>query len=235
MTRAAITATMAMVVANSSAVNPESEFFLIILIGLWQIRKSIKRELKLADRQRNFLLSVTHELKTPLAANKLFLQTLRKRDFDVEKRNDLLDKAISEAQSWMSACTIREHKTQQESEQPTNDRVHAYTQHGQKRNVLLTNQHSRTETYDHFFLSGQNTWSTQPEGRCPRCLHEFTCSPPNSTRRQRQWLLVRDQSTPPPAQGALRVANPRERSSDTLPHRPPAPRRVATPQRLRGL
>jgi two-component system, OmpR family, phosphate regulon sensor histidine kinase PhoR len=71
-------------------------FFLIILIGLWQIRKSIKRELKLADRQRNFLLSVTHELKTPLAANKLFLQTLRKRDFDVEKRNDLLDKAISE-------------------------------------------------------------------------------------------------------------------------------------------
>ncbi len=71
-------------------------FFLIILLGLWQIRKSIKRELKLSERQRNFLLSVTHELKTPLAANKLFLQTIRKRDFDVEKRNELLDKAISE-------------------------------------------------------------------------------------------------------------------------------------------
>ncbi len=71
-------------------------FFLILLLGLWQIRKSIKRELKLSERQRNFLLSVTHELKTPLAANKLFLQTIRKREFDVEKRNDLLDKAISE-------------------------------------------------------------------------------------------------------------------------------------------
>lgn len=71
-------------------------FFLILLLGLWQIRKSIKRELKLSERQRNFLLSVTHELKTPLAANKLFLQTIRKRDFDTVQRNDLLDKAISE-------------------------------------------------------------------------------------------------------------------------------------------
>jgi two-component system, OmpR family, phosphate regulon sensor histidine kinase PhoR len=71
-------------------------FFLIIMIGLWQIRKSIKKELKLAKRQKNFLLSVTHELKTPLAANKLFLQTIRKRNFDLEQRNELLDKAISE-------------------------------------------------------------------------------------------------------------------------------------------
>jgi K+-sensing histidine kinase KdpD len=71
-------------------------FFLIILLGLWQIRKSIKKELKLSERQRNLLLSVTHELKTPLAANKLFLQTIRKRDFDVEKRNELLDRAITE-------------------------------------------------------------------------------------------------------------------------------------------
>ncbi len=71
-------------------------FFVIIIIGLWQIRKSIKKELQLSERQRNFLLSVTHELKTPLAANKLFLQTIRKRDLDEVKRNDLLDKAISE-------------------------------------------------------------------------------------------------------------------------------------------
>jgi two-component system, OmpR family, phosphate regulon sensor histidine kinase PhoR len=71
-------------------------FFAIIIIGLWQIRKSIKKELKLSERQKNFLLSVTHELKTPLASNKLFLQTIKKRDLDEEKRNDLLDKAISE-------------------------------------------------------------------------------------------------------------------------------------------
>jgi len=71
-------------------------FFIIILLGLWQIRKSIKKELKFSERQHNFLLSVTHELKTPLASNKLFLQTIRKRDLDSDKRNELLDKAISE-------------------------------------------------------------------------------------------------------------------------------------------
>ena len=71
-------------------------FFIIILLGLWQIRKSIKRELKFSERQRNFLLSVTHELKTPLASNKLFLQTIQKRALDENKRNELLEKAISE-------------------------------------------------------------------------------------------------------------------------------------------
>lgn len=71
-------------------------FFLILLIGLWKIRSSIKKELKLQANQNNFLLSVTHELKTPIAANKLYLQTIQKRDLDAEKRNELLEKAVKE-------------------------------------------------------------------------------------------------------------------------------------------
>jgi K+-sensing histidine kinase KdpD len=71
-------------------------FFLILLFGLWKIRSSIKKELQLSQRQNNFLLSVTHELKTPLAANKLYLQTIQKRVLDEEKRKDLIDKAIQE-------------------------------------------------------------------------------------------------------------------------------------------
>jgi K+-sensing histidine kinase KdpD len=71
-------------------------FFVILLFGLWKIRSSIKKELQLTQRQNNFLLSVTHELKTPLAANKLYLQTIQKRVLDDTTRNDLLDKAIQE-------------------------------------------------------------------------------------------------------------------------------------------
>jgi K+-sensing histidine kinase KdpD len=71
-------------------------FFLILLFGLWKIRSSIKKELQLSQRQNNFLLSVTHELKTPLAANKLYLQTIQKRALGEEKRKDLMDKAIQE-------------------------------------------------------------------------------------------------------------------------------------------
>ena len=75
-----------------------SVFFLILILGLWKIRSSIKKELKFSERQNNFLLSVTHELKTPLAANKLYLQTIVKRDLDATKRTELIEKAIVENQ-----------------------------------------------------------------------------------------------------------------------------------------
>jgi K+-sensing histidine kinase KdpD len=42
------------------------------------------------------LLSVTHELKTPLAANKLYLQTMQKRSLEEEQKQKFLSKAIQE-------------------------------------------------------------------------------------------------------------------------------------------
>jgi K+-sensing histidine kinase KdpD len=71
-------------------------FFLILFLGLWRIQSAIKKDQKLTERQSNFLLSVTHELKTPLASTKLYLQTLLKRDFTADKRNELLTKALQE-------------------------------------------------------------------------------------------------------------------------------------------
>jgi K+-sensing histidine kinase KdpD len=73
-------------------------FFLILLFGLWKIRSSIKKELELTRNQNNFLLSVTHELKTPLASSRLMLQTIRKHELSEEKRKDLLSKALEENQ-----------------------------------------------------------------------------------------------------------------------------------------
>ena len=71
-------------------------FFVILIFGLSKIRSSIIKELRLSERQNNFLLSVTHELKTPLAANKLYLQTIQKRKLDEQSQTDLLQKAIQE-------------------------------------------------------------------------------------------------------------------------------------------
>jgi K+-sensing histidine kinase KdpD len=71
-------------------------FLSLLLVGIWMIRRTIKKELLLSNRQKNFLLSVTHELKTPLAANKLYIQTVRKRDLSKDQTNEILQKAIDE-------------------------------------------------------------------------------------------------------------------------------------------
>jgi len=71
-------------------------FLLILLFGVYQVRKSIKREAELANQKSNFILSVSHELKTPIAATKLQLQTLIKHDLDRDKQKELLNNAINE-------------------------------------------------------------------------------------------------------------------------------------------
>lgn len=72
-------------------------FFLILLLGIWRIQTSIQRDLRLSERHSNFLLSVTHELKTPLATNKLYLQTLLKHaNLSEKKREEILIQALNE-------------------------------------------------------------------------------------------------------------------------------------------
>ncbi len=71
-------------------------FLLILLFGVYQVRKSIKRESELANQKSNFILSVSHELKTPIAATKLQLQTLLKHDLERDKQKELLTNALTE-------------------------------------------------------------------------------------------------------------------------------------------
>ena len=71
-------------------------FLLILFIGIIRIRKSFKRELSFSRNQNNFLLSVTHELKTPLASSRLYLQTLQKHKLPEEKQLDIIEKALQQ-------------------------------------------------------------------------------------------------------------------------------------------
>lgn len=72
-------------------------FLVLLLFGLFKIKSSIRKEIKMARQQQNFMLSVTHELKTPIAANKLYLQTLLKQQsLSEEKRAEIIQKAIEE-------------------------------------------------------------------------------------------------------------------------------------------
>jgi K+-sensing histidine kinase KdpD len=72
-------------------------FLTLLGWGMIQTRKSFKKETQLAQQQKNFLLSVTHELKSPIASVKLLLQTLIKRDLPKEKQLELISRAENEA------------------------------------------------------------------------------------------------------------------------------------------
>ncbi len=75
-----------------------SVFLLILLFGISLVRRSIKRETELANQQKNFILSVSHELKTPIAASKLQLQTLLKHELERGKQKQLLTNALNETE-----------------------------------------------------------------------------------------------------------------------------------------
>ncbi len=69
-------------------------FIVIISLGVFYVVRSFRKEFKLAQRQKNFSLSVTHELKTPIASSKLFLETLLNRELKENKKKELLEKVI---------------------------------------------------------------------------------------------------------------------------------------------
>jgi signal transduction histidine kinase len=71
-------------------------FLLILLFGIYKVRQAIQKESQLNSQQKNFILSVSHELKTPIAATKLQLQTLLKHELDRDKQKQLLNNALNE-------------------------------------------------------------------------------------------------------------------------------------------
>lgn len=72
-------------------------FLLLLLYAFYRIRKASNKEVELVTQQKNFLLSVTHELKTPIAATKLQLQTLLKhKQLSPEQQEQLLTNAVNE-------------------------------------------------------------------------------------------------------------------------------------------
>jgi signal transduction histidine kinase len=62
--------------------------FLMLIGGLGLLLLLLVREVRLNERQSNFVSAVTHELKTPVASLKLYLDTLELRDLSESRRQD---------------------------------------------------------------------------------------------------------------------------------------------------
>lgn len=73
-----------------------SAFLLLILLGALFVYRSVRRQFRLQLQQQNFVMAVTHELKTPIAVARLNLETLQKYNLDEEKRNKLVQMTLQE-------------------------------------------------------------------------------------------------------------------------------------------
>jgi len=70
-------------------------FALLFMFGLSWIWRVMRADNYILARERNFLLAVTHELKTPIASIRLAIDTLRRLDLEGEDRDEMLDVARS--------------------------------------------------------------------------------------------------------------------------------------------
>src|SRR5210317_189555 len=74
-------------ISRQIMIGVEGLFFLILIgFGVGLIYRAFVKNQKLNIQQQNFLLGVTHELKTPLASMKIYLDTLSSEKVTDEKK-----------------------------------------------------------------------------------------------------------------------------------------------------
>jgi len=79
-------------------------FLAIILIGAGVVYSSMRSNHLLSQQQSNFMLSITHELKSPIAAVKLNLQTMARRRLDEDTQLKLIQRSVNEANRLDDLC-----------------------------------------------------------------------------------------------------------------------------------
>jgi two-component system sensor histidine kinase CiaH len=73
-----------------------STFLLVILVGAIFVYRAVRRQIKLQQQQQNFMMAVTHELKTPIAVAKLNMETLQKHNLEQQQKQKFINSALQE-------------------------------------------------------------------------------------------------------------------------------------------
>ncbi|MDX6612392.1 MAG: hypothetical protein QOD75_1578 [Blastocatellia bacterium] len=72
-------------------------FFLLIITGLVLNTTFLIREIRRNEQHDAFINSVTHELKTPITSIRLYLETLKKRELNEDKRQEFYDVMLADS------------------------------------------------------------------------------------------------------------------------------------------
>lgn len=125
-------------------------FFLVIIFGGVFVFQATRRQLKLGQQQQNFMMAITHELKTPIAVTRLNLETLQKRRLEENQQQRLIGNTLEEATRLNDLCnnilltaqldagTIRANKEEVELGDLANDSVMQFRRRFPNRQIGFT-------------------------------------------------------------------------------------------------
>ena len=73
-------------------------FFVVLIFGLVLNTTFLIREIRRNEQHDAFINAVTHELKTPIASIRLYLETLKTRDVDEEQRREFYNIMLADSE-----------------------------------------------------------------------------------------------------------------------------------------
>ncbi|HEY0432568.1 MAG TPA: ATP-binding protein, partial [Chitinophagaceae bacterium] len=79
-------------------VSEGSTFLLLIIIGAAFVYRSVRRQLRFQLQQQNFMMAITHELKTPISVAQLNLETMQKHHLDPARQGKLIRMTLDETE-----------------------------------------------------------------------------------------------------------------------------------------
>jgi two-component system, OmpR family, sensor histidine kinase CiaH len=81
---------------TSQYIGEGSVFLLLILVGAVFVYRATRRQFILSRQQQNFMMAITHELKTPIAVVRLNIETLQKRRLEEAQQQKLIANTLQE-------------------------------------------------------------------------------------------------------------------------------------------
>lgn len=79
-------------------------FLCLFLLGAIYVYRTLLKQINYSTQQQNFMMAITHELKTPIAITHLNLETLLKRELALEQQKKIIEVTLQETQRLDSLC-----------------------------------------------------------------------------------------------------------------------------------
>jgi K+-sensing histidine kinase KdpD len=73
-------------------------FLLFILVGAVFVYRAVRRQFIVTQQQQNFMMAITHELKTPIAITKLNLETMQKHRLEEQQQRKMIQMTLQETE-----------------------------------------------------------------------------------------------------------------------------------------